>query len=285
MILAATDLSLRSDRALHRAALLARQFGARLTLLHVVDDDRPTEVVAQEILQALTLLEGYANRLAELVNTKPDVVVRQGNPFQVIVETAKEQDASLVVMGTHRKRVLRDMFVGTTIERVLRTGRIPVLMVNAYPSDPYRQVLLATDLSEASGQAAHTARSLGLLDVVEVCVPHAYRSYAGAVLDWADASKEEIAMHVANAAREARTHLSAFLHRERLNDKCNEIILEQGSPFGAISRTVDRRKPDLLVIGTRGRRGVKLMLLGSVADEVLRKVECDVLVVPLNDGS
>jgi nucleotide-binding universal stress UspA family protein len=278
MILAATDLSSRSDRAVRRAALLGRQFGARLALLHVVDDDQPADVVDRQLRQAAMLLDGYASRLAEIASAVPEVLVRRGSPFQAIVETAGEQASDLVVMGTHRKRILRDIFVGTTIERVVRTGPAPVLMVNAYPDGPYRQVVLATDMSEASGQAVRAARSLGFLDVGEVCVLHAYRSYADAFLEWTDAGKAEIAAH--DAAREAHARLAAFIRREGLDDRRYEIVLDEGSAFGAISRTVARRNPDLLVIGTSGRTGLKLQLLGSVADEILRRVDCDVLVVP-----
>jgi nucleotide-binding universal stress UspA family protein len=278
MILAATDLSSRSDRAVHRAALLVRQFGARLVLLHVVDDDQPTNVVDQRLRQAAMLLDGYANRLAEGVSAVPEVLVRRGNPFHAIVETARERASDLVVMGTHRKRILRDIFIGTTIERVVRTGPTPVLMVNAYPDGPYRQVVLATDMSEASGRAVQAARSLGFLDVGKACVLHAYRSYTDAFLEWTDAGKAEIAAH--DAAREARARLASFTRREGLDDRSYEVVLDEGSPFGAISRTVARRNPDLLVIGTSGRTGLKLQLLGSVADEILRRVDCDVLVVP-----
>jgi nucleotide-binding universal stress UspA family protein len=278
MIVAATDLSSRSDRAVHRAALLARQFEARFALLHVVDDDQPADLADQQMRQAAMRLDGCANRLAAIASAVPEALVRRGNPFHAIVETAKERAASLVVMGTHRKRILRDIFVGTTIERVVRTGPAPVLMVNAYPGGPYRRVLLATDMSEASGQAAQAARSLGFLHVGEACILHAYRSYADAFLEWTDAGKAEIAAH--GAAREARTRLADFMRREGLNDRSYEIVLDEGSPFGAISRTVASRNPDLLVIGTSGRTGLKLQLLGSVADEILRRVDCDVLVVP-----
>jgi nucleotide-binding universal stress UspA family protein len=161
MIVAATDLSSRSDRAVHRAALLACQFEARLALLHVVDDDQPADVVDRQVRQAEMLLDGYANRLADVAGAESEVLVRLGNPFHAIVETAKERAASLVVMGTHRKRILRDIFVGTTVERVVRTGPTPVLMVNAYPGGPYRRVVLATDMSEASGQAAQAACASG----------------------------------------------------------------------------------------------------------------------------
>jgi nucleotide-binding universal stress UspA family protein len=280
MLVAATDLSSRSDRALHRAALIARQFKSRLALLHVVDDDQPSELVAEETRKATKLLDGHAGHLAKLAASTPNVLVRHGDPFQAIVGTAKELGAELIVMGAHRKRILRDVFVGTTIERVMRTGRIPVLMVNAHPSGPYRRMLLAVDISEASSGVVQAVKSLGLLSVSKVWIMHAFRSYAKAMLDRIGASREEVTTHVAKTAADARRELDSFLQREGLEDRMMEVLLEEGNPFSAISRTVKLRNPDLLVIGTRGQAGLKRMFLGSVADEVLRRTPCDVLAVP-----
>src|SRR5690348_2457584 len=102
-LIAATDLSSRSDRALHRAALLASQFKARLCFLHAVDDDQPPTMIDQNRRQATALLAGQARHLSELTNVRPDVVVKAGDPFDVIVEAAREQGANLIVMGAHRK--------------------------------------------------------------------------------------------------------------------------------------------------------------------------------------
>ena len=285
MLLAGTDLSSRSDRALHRAALMAREFKARLLLLHAVDDDQPQAMIDQDTRQATALLDGQALHLAELANARPDVLVRTGDPFDLIVETAREQQADLIVMGAHRKRLLRDIFVGTTIERVMRTGNTPVLMVNAYPNGAYRRVLLAVDLSEASARAARAAKALGFLDSSVVSIVHAFRPYAKALLGRTGANQDVITQHVVHTAVEVASELTSFLDREDLNDDRYEIILEEGDPFGTIKDSVRRKDPDLLVIGTRGHTGLKRFLLGSVADEVLRQVECDILAVPAEQVS
>jgi nucleotide-binding universal stress UspA family protein len=60
-------------------------------------------------------------------------------------------------------------------------------------------------------------------------------------------------------------------------------LVEQAAPYEAIARTCDALDADLAVVGTRGLSGVKRILLGSVTDEVLRSLECDVLAVPPAD--
>ena len=69
-------------------------------------------------------------------------------------------------MGAHRKQLLRDIFVGTTIERVVRTGPCPVLMVNNEAAHSYSRVLAAVDMSDISAHAVQSARALGFFDIL-----------------------------------------------------------------------------------------------------------------------
>ena len=129
-ILAATDFSTRSQRALRRAGLLARDSGAELTLVHVVDDDQPSDLVALERREAERILGEQIDAIPELHGLRPRALVVEGDPFDGILRAAASTGADLIVMGAHRKQLLRDILVGTTIERVIRTGPFPVLMVN-----------------------------------------------------------------------------------------------------------------------------------------------------------
>jgi nucleotide-binding universal stress UspA family protein len=135
-------------------------------------------------------------------------------------------------------------------------------------------------MSNASRRVAKTVTVLGILNVAEAWILHVFRSYAKAMLDRAGDNKEEVTRHVRKTDAEARRELASFLKREGLGDRMKEVILEEGSVFGAISTTVELKKPDLLVIGTRSQGALKRLLLGSVADEVLRRTPCDVLAVP-----
>lgn len=276
-LLVATDLSARSERAVGRAAMLARQFEAELLLLYVVDDDQPPLLVAGAIREAEALLRAGA---PELDGAKAEVVVRAGDPFEVVVQTAAERAVDLVVMGAHRKRILRDVFVGTTIERVMRTGRHPVLMVNRPPAEPYRGAVLASDLSEPSAAALRTAAALGFLGASELAVAHAFRPLAKDMMAYAGIEGEKISEHVAHTGADARNKLVAFLQGCCPELLERALLVEEGDPVEVIRRAVARSDADLAIIGTRGHTGLKRLLLGSVADEALRTLECDVLAVP-----
>jgi len=279
-LLTATDFSVRSELAVKRAALLCGQFKAKLQILHVVDDDRPADVVEQGTRQAASLLHAMAETILNESGKEPESIVKAGDPFEQIVQVATDNDADLIAMGSHRKRILRDVFVGTTIERVMRTGHHPVLMVNAEPEGPYRRIMVATDMSEASANALAAARSLGLFDGARVSLVHAFEPLAKSMMIYANVEREKIEDHVAHEASETRRKLTEFFDKLQLSElRCN-LHLAEGPAFRTIKEFVDKEQPDLLVIGTRGLSGAKRILLGSVADAILRKIECDILAVP-----
>ncbi len=132
-ILVASDLSRRSTPAVARAVQLAGWSGARLTVLHVVEEDRPSAMEAQERCGAESFLTEQVAR-----HGTPDaceIVTRSGDAFRVIADEAEARAADVIVLGAHRRQVLRDVFTGTTAERVTRTAGRPVLLANATPGD------------------------------------------------------------------------------------------------------------------------------------------------------
>ena len=80
----------------------------------------------------------------------------------------------LIVMGSHRKQLLLDIFVGTTIERVIRKGSFPVLMVNHEAQRKYENVVAAVDMSDASANALRVALSTGLISDKGATLLHAF---------------------------------------------------------------------------------------------------------------
>lgn len=279
-LLVAMDLSTRSERGLDRALMLARRYKARLLLLHVVDDDQPPAVIKAERRQATALLHEQVAKRAASDDVRSGILVETGDPFRVIADVARRRDADLVVMGAHRRRPVGDLFVGTTVERVMRTGGQPVLMVNAEPVEPYRRVLVAVDMSEASANALRVGKARGFLDGVEVSILHGFMPLAKGMMAYAGVEERRINEHVAQSTAEAAARLRAFLQAQGYDGEGWATLVEEGPPFEVIRGAVERLRPDLLVIGTHGHTGIKRLLLGSVADRVLREVACDVLAVP-----
>jgi nucleotide-binding universal stress UspA family protein len=278
LILAATDFSARSDRAIRRAALLARAHDARLMLLHVVDDDRPERLVAEEMATAQELLQKTAESVLSDVQSEAKVVL--GDPFEGVAKTARESAADLIVMGAHRKQILRGIFIGTSVERVMRMRIAPVLMVNAEPLSAYERGLVATDLSEHSGHALQVARQLRILPPARVVVVRAFDVFARGKLSYAGVSTEKISSHVKEMAAEARSELAGFIAALDADFKPEALRVKEGRAAGVIVDTADETGADIVVVGTHGRSGIAKFLLGSVTEEVMWRLERDILVVP-----
>jgi nucleotide-binding universal stress UspA family protein len=279
-ILAATDFSPRSHRALRRAGLLAHARGAELALVHVVDDDQPQGLVDMESREAERMLAEQIEAMPELREVQSHPMVVTGDPFDAILRTAAAPRTDLIVMGAHRKQLLRDIFVGTTIERVIRTGPYPVLMVNNEAKGPYRSVMAPVDMSEPSANAIKVADAAGLIGEAYVTLVHAFFPLAKGKMGMAGVSRASIDEYVASERQKAVDDLATFLAASGFGGRGWSLRVEEGDAFQVISREVEEARPDLLLIGTHGRSGLLKVLLGSVTEEVLRSLNVDILAVP-----
>ena len=277
--LTATDFSTRSNRAVRQAGLLAHAQNAELHLVHVVDDDQPEELVRMEKAEAQRILLEQTNSMPELRGVQCRPLVITGDPFDGILRSAADIRADLIVMGSHRKQLLLDIFVGTTIERVVRQGRSPVLMVNNEAQRRYENVVMAVDMSDASANAVRAAKAAGLAHE-RATVLHAFSAIAKGKMLIADLKQSSIDSYVASERKEIMDELVRFMIANDLGPERWSIRLEEGAPMEVISRFVSEMHVDLLVMGTHGRSGLLKALLASVTEEALRSLNVDILAVP-----
>lgn len=279
-IVAATDFSTRSNRALRQAGLLAQSGNGELHVVHVVDDDQPEELVRIEKREAERLLGEQVGSMPELQGVGARPMVTTGDPFDGILRAAEEIGADLIVMGSHRKQLLLDIFVGTTIERVVRKGSFPVLMVNHEAQRKYENVLIPVDVSEASASAIRVGLSIGLIGEGRATLLHAFLALAKGKMFVAGADQDDINSYIASERQLAIDELAAFLVANDLKHGRWSHRVEEGEAMEVISRAVSELRPDLLVMGTRSRSGLIKTLIGGVTEEALRSLNVDILAVP-----
>ena len=276
-ILVATDLSGRSEKAFARGLDLAARGGARIKLVHVVDDDQPLDLVENEVSKTFEFLSGVAGSKAKEAGVDCEVKVLRGLPSEAIKQAADEVNADLLVLGAHRRQFLRDVFTGTTVERVIRTSGRPVLMVKTDESVSYRRVLAAVDLSVHSLQAFDFAAGVSFLGCRHLTLVHAFTPLADGLMRYADVEKAKIEEYVQSLADEAHTAILNMLKTKDLSHLKPDIAVEEGYAEDVIKRVIGKVGPQLVVLGTRGNSSMKSLLIGSVANAILRDVECDVL--------
>lgn len=271
-ILTATDLSPRGDRALARSLRLRGAFEARLTVLHVVEEELPEAIARRRAEEARAVIEARLHDLGSEADRDAAVVeVACGTDYDTIIRRANELGVELTVLGSHRDSPWRDLFLGSTIERVLRQSDTPILTAKLEATADYGLVLVAVDFSVYSRLALEFATQL--VPGGEFVVLHAYDLPFSGFLPHAQVRQTSL------LEGEIRDEMEALLRDVPAGPHKLRPEVRLGTPVPTIEAAVDEFRPDLLVVGTHGRTGVTHALLGSVAEKLLRRPRCDVLAV------
>lgn len=284
-IMLATDFSERSDRALRRATLLAEEFDASLSIVHVVDDDQPQHIVDRETEIAENHLRVLKSTVTKVDGIACTSEVRLAAPDVGIAQAVQNAKPDLLVIGPHRRQALRDVFVGTTAERTIRSVECPLLMVNAPPVGPYRRVLLSTDFSAGARCAVQCFQALGMARKTDVAMLHVFDAPALGLAMSHTMSVDERKSYIADQSNNAERDLSDFAASLDAFPVRQVLRYAERAPAREIQLAAQSEEADLIVVGTQGASGLLRFFLGSVAKEVLRTADRDVLAVPLNSQS
>ena len=229
-----------------------------------------------------TAKRGAETRLRDLIQSIATTLVwpevRVGTPDEVIVRVAAEYGASIIVVGRSTPSSGLWARLGTTAQRVLRASSVPVLLAAGLPAREPAHVLVAVDESDMTsavlrwGQLLATRYSAVATAVHVVTVP----LFVGAsVVSTGGASPaDERDVH------EADRWLVQRLQDSTLGGMTPTVVAGPVRPADAILEEATRRRAELIVMGSRGAGAVRRFFVGSVAEAVLERARCPVLVVP-----
>jgi nucleotide-binding universal stress UspA family protein len=146
-ILVPTDFSEGSQAALDYAVTLAKSFHAKIVLLHVIETTTYTMTEALQLVNVYdvvkTAVEPVLDQMVKDLQQRDLSASRsiaQGAAAHEIVSQAREAGADLIVMGTHGRRGVNHLLVGSVAERVVRTADCPVLTVRTPESGKTKSV-------------------------------------------------------------------------------------------------------------------------------------------------
>jgi nucleotide-binding universal stress UspA family protein len=288
-IVVGTDMSPLASWAAARAALLAHESGSEsVDLIHVIDN------IAIETLRNLTepleterrLMELSHKQLAEIERTLSEkyrisvtsTTVNVGRPYTEIVRYAELLNAGLVVLGAHSGGLVRELFVGSTVDRVLRKLTRPVLIVKREPLVPYSEILIPVDFSDFSLQATRFALNIA---------PHAHITALSTFevpfkgqMGSAGVDDKLIQIYESEVQAQKKKEMQQFISElGALKDNLSSIM-ETGPASAVIRKNMESLEPDLIVIGKHGESDQDEALLGNVTMRVIQHASCDILVVP-----
>lgn len=275
-ILCASDMTPRSERAIRRAAMVARQMNAEVLFVHVVGDRQPGRVVNLKANRARVRLMLQAERAMAHAPEMARVEIHLGKPMKVIAQLAKEWDADLVVLAAPVPRRY-ERLLGTTAERIIRSVDRPVLVVSAEADTDYAQVAIATDLSLTSVRAAQAVARMGLVEKAHSWIVHAFDPPDRGMSAEARMTPEQVEAYKQQWEQLVTSQLTPDLTAAGFDLARVRILAQPAPPLAAIEEILEKTQPDLLVIGTSRWPALKRMLDRSVAHQVLSNVRCDIL--------
>lgn len=296
-VLAATDLSDVSHAATQTARWWAAAMDARVTLLYVVEGtsllDLPEQVrheldgqlreVARERLEA-RVAELFDGLEVEWVMLEPGAAPDEDTAVLMprsisggICRVAQERGVTTVVVGTHGRSGFEHLLLGSTAEKVVRLSPCEVLAVKPAEGGGgalglVERILCPVDFSPGSERAL--ARAVELAERFDASL-HVLHVAPAPVRLLADVPMDTSALE-----QGARDQLDALVEplRERLDGLETAVVV--GRPAPAIVDEAAATAVHLIVMGTLGRTGLSRLLLGSVAERVVRAATCPVLTVP-----
>lgn len=259
-------------RVADRARIVAERSGADLELVHVMES--LTEAMIEPSLGKLadthrrSVAEDTAKWLRGRTDTEVALEVKKGSPSWELVHRSKSAD--LVVVGSSSVDAAR---LGPVAADVARMGYSDVLLVRRQPRAPYRKVVAAVDLSEASKSAVGAL--LNRFPDADVTAMFALPARFDPLLIDAGMFNEEI-----SASRTARLDKAEMRMHEFVENWPGRVrpLVVDGPPQETIDEMARRRGADLVSVATRGAGATRMVLLGSVAEAVAAEAPCDVFI-------
>ena len=292
-ILFPTDFSRCADQALAHAVFLAEKYEAEIHVFHAVTlfNDQPG-VVNDEFEETEEMIKKLEN-IAEVQLNKVSVAredddikiikaqTRGISTAPVILEYASENSIDLIVLGTHGRRGLGHLLLGSTAEEVVRLSECPVFTIRelkeAKPVMHLNKILVPVDFSDHSklalSHASEIAQSydakLQVLHIIEETMHPAFSlSGKSSIFDLIPGIEDDCRKRTEKMVKETVSSQIKY-----------EVHIKGGRAASDIIGFAKENSTDLIVIATHGLTGLEHMLLGSVTEKVVRMAHCPVFTV------
>lgn len=293
-ILVGLDGSPSAEQALGAAAAIAHRAQAEIKLIHVLDpvQSRFAEAPARDAWTSdypHRDAREYLERLGRVLNirwkTRVTIEVMNGDAAKQLVKAADRPRSDLLVLASHGRGPLERFWLGSVADRVMREASPPVLLVpvsaGAQGRERFTNILAPLDGSELAEHSLYDAATLAdlfgarlsLLRIVEVApqvvaVPAGVGVFPVSMVE--TATLEQAASRYLDDVASTYKFLAPII--------TTEVLVDATSVAGSILDYVAAHNVDLVAIATHGDGGIKRLVLGSVADKLIRAGRVAVLV-------
>lgn len=286
-LIVAIDFTPSCRNALREAVRISSETKATVTAVHVMD-----EFLVHELKRALstdenTVREDWRNRLRKFVDDSElgtwniGVEVRIGHPFVKLADSCQMHGADLLVMGAKGSRD-EPHRVGAIAAKCVRRAPADVLLVRGDAQGPFKRIVACVDFSENSAKATRHAFQTATLDRAAVDCLHVYQSALAMSLDYGGLVAPMPMVTDPATMAQWEADLEKFMAPFRA--ECPDVpashhIIERVNIREAILDHVMQTKADLVVLCTRGKSGLRELLIGTTAEKVVANAPCSILAV------
>ena len=280
-ILVAFDDSQYSKAALIESSNRVKRHGGSVILVHgVYFDEEEFGIAPKQLEKRLELGKRLCYQAKEMTLSEFGIdvesLVCEGEPPDVIVDTAREKKADLIAMGTYGRKGLKRLLMGSITSRVIVNSPCDVLVVKKPCSEctgEYKSILVPFDGSEFSKKALNRACQLSKIDGAEMGVLYVIPRYEEMIgffkTDFIKESLSQEAQKIIDGANKIASGHGVSIKTEIMEGHASDKIIE----------TANRLKNDLIVIGTYGWRGVDKAIMGSTIERIIVNAFCPILAV------
>ncbi len=281
-----TDFSSNAEKALNEAVYLTIKYGARLSIVHVIDErisqysdmiPLPPSEMEEMLLQETRRILNEQLSSIDIDTISYEAHVIFGEPYRELIQYAKSEDADLLIIGQKNVPLFKQILLGSTAEKLLRHTPIPLMIVHQKKVvGRYKTLLVPVDFSETSKAALDYAISIAKEEGAEITVLHVWEespllSLAG-LLPLGDEQSDGL---LSSFEKKQRENLDKFI--AQFDYPKLKPMIKGGAPAVEIVRCAEELSVDLIIIGSIGKTGIRGMLLGNTAERVARVLPCSIL--------
>lgn len=288
-ILVATDFSESSKVALNICISAFKCMKTKLYILHAIEklphDYRHSlfRTAYSDVKQRLE--ENAINKINAMLpndmqganNATP--IVRYGKPFVEVIKAAKEIEADIIVIASHRMKGMGHVISSSVSEKVVRKAHCPVFVIKKEEFTGFQRIIVPIDFSDCSRIALEYAIAIAKAHNGKLTILHVYDEAFFEPYIRAANSQEEADEIVRKIEEINENNYNEFLKKVDLTGVEYEKLLKEGVPSNEIVGIARQQDAQLIVMGTHGRSGLKHILIGSDAEEVVREAPCNIIVV------
>lgn len=278
-LLVATDFSSRAEQALRMGVLIARANNARLKLVYGIDRDQPQGLLEVQRDATTLMLQRLANTIEKSDEVPCTAEVSVAGHIDEAILAAVEPETELLILGRHRTRPIRDLFLRSTSERVISHTTTPTLVVQSPPLEPYQHLLLATDLSAHALETAQRVVSHPLTAGLATSVLHIVGDLESAPIT---ANRMDEAAQEAVFAQDkevARQQLNALIYGAGLSPATPLIEEQTDLASATITSVAERERADLIAIHRHQTSMLEGFFNPSVTTRLLNGSPIDLLIL------